>query len=273
MKSNRTYICCAVVVLFFSMGCQGVQHLLKNGRPEAMWARAKEYYAKEKWSKAATLFEGAAPAYIQTPQEDSIAFMHAYAKFREREYMVVTEELDIFRRRHPRSLFLQEAEELLARSFFNLSPGPQRDQGITTQAIMAINDYMTHYPQSDHIEAMREMNRILMAKLHEKLYLNAYTYYKIGQYRSAIVALKNALKTYPDSEYRERIMYLIVKSSYELASNSVRDKQTGRYLSMLDSYYSFVAEFPESEHLREVERLSEHAKEYLDKNNKKEESI
>ena len=51
-------------------------------------------------------------------------------------------------------------------------------------------------------------------------------------------------------------MYLIVKSGSKLADNSVQDKQADRYLSTLDSYYSFVAEFPESHYLKELDRLA-----------------
>lgn len=63
-------------------------------------------------------------------------------------------------------------------------------------------------------------------------------------------------------------MYLIVDSSYRLASNSVADKQTDRYLAMLDSYLSFKEEYPESKHIKELERMAQHARDYLDRNNK-----
>ena len=63
-------------------------------------------------------------------------------------------------------------------------------------------------------------------------------------------------------------MYLIVDSSYRLASNSIASKQTDRYLSMLDSYLSFKEEFPESTHTRRLDRLAEEARNYLDRNNK-----
>ena len=66
----------------------------------------------------------------------------------------------------------------------------------------------------------------------------------------------------------EELMYLIVGSGYELAHNSVQRKQTDRYLSMLDSYYSFVAEYPNSGYIRELERMATEAKNYLDSNNK-----
>ena len=98
--------------------------------------------------------------------------------------------------------------------------------------------------------------------------MNAYTYYKIGKHKSAIVALKNALRKYPETPHREELMYLIVGSGYELAHNSVQRKQTDRYLSMLDSYYTFIAEFPESTHRKEVDRMAKEAKDYLAKNQK-----
>ena len=63
-------------------------------------------------------------------------------------------------------------------------------------------------------------------------------------------------------------MYLIVSSGYKLAHNSIESKQADRYLSMLDSYYTFKYEFPDSPHLRELDRMAKEAKDYQDRNNK-----
>ena len=103
--------------------------------------------------------------------------------------------------------------------------------------------------------------------MKKKAYLNAYTYYKIQRYKSAVVALRNALKQYPDTPYREDILYLIAVSNYRLAHNSVIEKQGERYLNVLDSYYSFINEYPESKRRKELERYIKEAKDYLDKNN------
>ena len=248
-------------------GCNSVQQVLKSGRPDHMYQTALKHYQNQKWSKAAMLFEAAAP-YPGTVQEDSIAFMTAFCKFKTRDYEVATSMLDDFRRKFGRSVFLEDAEGILALSYFYLAPGPTRDQTMTTQAIVAVNEYLAHYPNSSRSDEFREMDKILTQRLHDKTYLNAYTYYKIGRYKSAIVALKNALKLYPTSSHREEIMYLIVKSGSKLADNSVQDKQADRYLSTLDSYYSFVAEFPESHYLKELDRLAQNAKDFLDRNNK-----
>jgi len=154
--------------------------------------------------------------------------------------------------------------------FYYLSPSPQRDQTVTGQAIVAISEFMSRYPDSEKYGQFEQMRNELTGRLHDKEFLNAYTYYKIGRYKSAIVSLKNALKQFPDSNHREEIMYMIVDASYRFANNSIANKQTDRYLSMLDSYLSFKEEFPESKYTKEVDRMAKHARDYLDRNKKDE---
>ncbi len=248
---------------------RSMQSILRSGDHELVYREGLKFHAAGKWEKAIRMFDVAAPYYVGTPREDSLAYMHAHSKFKSRDYTASADEFDLFRRKFPRSVFVEDAEGILALSYYNMSPGPERDQAMTSRAIVAINEFLAHYPESDKADEFRGMERELMGRLHDKEWLNAYTYYKIGRYKSAILALKNALKKFPTTRHREEIMYLVVKSSYELAHNSVPDKQTDRYLSMLDSYYSFLAEYPESKHVRETNRLAEDAKEFLEKHKDK----
>ena len=240
MKQTFLYAVCGVILVTAFSGCAGINSLLKSGQPELIYSKALEYYQKEKWSRASTLFEGVQHYYIGTPREDSVSFFNARCKFKNRDY-------DTY-----------------------LSPGPSRDQTMTGQALIAINEFMSRYPHSDRVEDFKQINGELTQRLHDKSYLNAYTYYKIGRYKSAIVSLKNALKQFPDSNHREEIMYMIVDASYRFANNSIANKQTDRYLSMLDSYLSFKEEFPESKYTKEVDRMAKHARDYLDRNKKDE---
>ena len=105
----------------------------------------------------------------------------------------------------------------------------------------------------------------LTGRLMTKSYLNAYTYYKIGRYKSAIVAFKNALKRYPESPYKEEMMYYMIVSAYRLADNSIESKQVDRFLAMIDTYYTFVAEHPNSKHIKELDRMAKAARTFLDK--------
>lgn len=268
MSRNRLNIIIALFVLTLFVGCGGVSSILKSGKPDLIYAKALELMEVEKWSKAEDLFEAARPYYQGTEREDSLMFYYAYCKYKNRDYETAVELLDAFRRRFGRSAFIENAEGMHAMCYYYLSPGPKRDQTITSQAIIAISEYLSHYPDSERAPQFREITDELTKRLHEKAYLNAYTYYKIGRHKSAIVALKNALKKYPDSSYREEIMYLIVASGYELAHNSIESKQADRYLAMLDSYYTFKYEYPESKHLKELDKYAKEAKDYQDKNSK-----
>ena len=265
MKQTFLYAVCGVILVTAFSGCAGINSLLKSGQPELIYSKALEYYQKEKWSRASTLFEGVQHYYIGTPREDSVSFFNARCKFKNRDYDTASALFDDFRRKFGRSAFIEDAEGMYALCFYYLSPGPSRDQTMTGQALIAINEFMSRYPHSDRVENFKQINGELTQRLHDKSYLNAYTYYKIGRYKSAVVALRNALREYPETPHREEILYLTVKSCYELAANSVHALQTDRYLDMLDAYYTFISEFPESGYRRELDRLQKTAREYLDK--------
>ena len=266
MKQTFLQILAAIVVLLSLCRCSGINALIKEGKPDDIYAKALEYYGNEKWLRASTLFESVAPVYLGTTREDSIAFYNARCKYNTFDYDLASQLLDDFRRRFGRSAFIEDAEGMYTDCFYHMSAGPTRDQTTTSKAIIAINEFIARYPESDKVDEFQKIHEELVQRLHDKTYLNAYTYYKIGRYKSAIVALKNALRTYPESSHREEIMFLIVDSNYRLAENSIASKQTDRYLTMLDSYLSFCEEYPESKHRKQVDRWAEQARKYLARN-------
>lgn len=250
-----------------------IARIIKSGDARLMYEEGCKYYAKEKgssWTKAYQLFDAVQHYYIGTRTEDSVMFYRARCKFKDRDYEEATTLLDEYRHKYGGgdSPFIEDAEGMYALCYYYMSPDPKHDQTITSQAIITITEFMSRYPNSTRLDDFRNIIKELTQRLHDKAYYNAYTYFKIGRHKSAIVAFRNALKKYPETTHREQIMYYIVKSAYELAHNSIVEKQTDRYMAMLDSYYSFIAEYPESKYVRELNRLSKSAKDYLEKNNK-----
>lgn len=254
---------CAVAIA--STGCGPFNKLLKSGDNDKIYAEGRALLDQAKYNRAIMCFEQVQPYFTGTVREDSLAYYMAYAYFKNDDFMTSTELLDDFRRKYTRSQFLEDVEGMYALSYYYLSPEPTRDQTTTTQALTAIQEFLGRYPNSTRRAAFEQMVRELNQKQYDKVYLNAKTYYTIGRYKSAVPALKNALKKFPDTPHREELMYLIVKSSYELAHNSIESLQRDRYLSMMDSYYSFVAEYPESKHVKELNRMLEEAKKYIAK--------
>jgi outer membrane protein assembly factor BamD len=115
--------------------------------------------------------------------------------------------------------------------------------------------YINLYPFSERVDEAHRLIDELRDKLVEKSYLNARLYYDFENYKASSVALENSLREYPDSKYREELMYMLVKSRYLLAVNSIEDKKELRLSSALDEYFAFVDEFPESKYKREVDRF------------------
>ena len=244
-----------------------VHRLIKSADPELIYTEAMKYYEREKWKQAGDLFEACQAYYVGDVREDSIAFFTARSRYKGKDFVDATVRLDEFRRKFGRSIFIEDAEGMLAMCHYYLSPDPTRDQTITAEAIVAFSEFIERYPNSKRVEAFNKLIDELTDRLKTKAYLNAYTYYKIQRYKSAVIALRNALKLYPDTPHREEILYLIAVSNYRLAHNSIEEKQGERYLNVLDSYYSFINEYPESKHRKELERYTKEAKDYLDKNN------
>ena len=220
----------------------GVHRIVKSADPDLIYSEALKYYDREKWRQAGDLFDACQAYFVGNMQEDSIAYFSARSKFKNRDYVEATTRLDEFRRKFGRSLFVEDAEAMLAMCHYYLAPDATRDQSITREAIVAFSEFIERYPNSKRVEAFSNLITELVERLKEKSYLNAYTYYKVQRYKSAVVALRNALKEYPETPHREDMLYLIAVSNYRLAHNSVEDKQGERYLDLLDSYYSFINE-------------------------------
>lgn len=244
-----------------------VHQIIKSADAELIYSQANKFYNREKWKQAAELFDACQAYFMGDMREDSIAFCSARSKFKNRDYADATVQLDEFRRKYGRSVFIEDSEAMLAMCHYYLSPDPTRDQTITAEAIVAFTEFVERYPDSKRVGAFEELIKELTERLKEKAYLNAYTYFKVQRYKSAVVALRNALKLYPDTPHREDILYLITVSNYRLAHNSIEKKQAERYLDVLDSYYTFINEFPQSKRRKELERYTKEAKNYLDKNN------
>ena len=62
-------------------------------------------------------------------------------------------------------------------------------------------------------------------------------------------------KDFPDTEYKEEISFLTVKSHYLLALNSIESKKEQRIKDSIAAYVKFADEFPKSSYMKEAENL------------------
>ena len=152
--------------------------------------------------------------------------------------------------------------------YYLLSPRPSLDQENTRIAIQAFLKFNYKRPESKYVPECKRLIEALNNKLAEKAYLSAKLYYNMGSfnplyYKAAIVAIKSCLNDYPNSKFREDLMYMILESNYQFAQKSIVEKKKERYQSTLDEYYSFVGEFPKSKYNKDVEKIYSHTKDVL----------
>lgn len=244
-----------LVALFPS--CNTVEKVLSSDDYGYKYNAAKQYYAHKKYAHAITVFENVQPFYRGTPQDDSITYLMAKSYYLDGDVLYAEHYFDDLRRNFPRSKFVEEADYLTAMCNYEISPRSDLDQDYSLKAMRLFASYMEKYPASSRREDCEKKYKELNEKQIYKSFVAAKLYYNIAQYKAAMVSLHNCLLDYPESAYREEVMYLIAKSTYLRAVNSIESKQKERYQKTIDEYYSFIAEFPESKYRKEMDGFFE----------------
>lgn len=84
-----------------------------------------------------------------------------------------------------------------------------------------------------------------------------------NNYESAVIVAKNAIKDYPYSKYKEELEMLILKARYQEAVNSVEERKADRFRDVLDEYYSFINNYPDSPKREEADNIQKIATRYV----------
>lgn len=255
-----------IVVMLLGTACSGYNKLLKSTDVDAKYKEAIRLYHEKKYDRALGLFENIQPNLTGTLREDTMLFYMGKSHYNSKDYSVASEVFNVYRDRFTRSQFAEEAEYLYAMCYYHMVPSPEKDQSATRQAIVSFNEYLNRYPASIQKEYVYEIIESLTSNLYYKTYANAALYHKLGRYNGAIVALRSALKEHPEIPYKEEMMYLVCKSWFDYAENSVFARQLDRYLKMTDAYYNFLTVYPNSKQFsKELKRMFDKAQEFTDK--------
>jgi len=233
------------------------EKILKSTDYQVKYVKALDYYANEQYVKAATILDQISAIYRGTSKADTIEYYKAKSYFNQKDYTMAGHYFKELYLTYPNGPFAEESYFLSAYSLYKLSPRPELDQSNSYAAIDAFTLFALRYPESKRIEESEKLIVELKEKLVEKSYISARLYYRLGNYKSSIIALRNSLNDYPNTMYREELMFLLLRSSYLLAVNSVPDKQRDRYQATVDEYYSFITEFPEGKYTADAKDMYE----------------
>lgn len=220
---------------------------------------AFKYFKAKKYNKSAELLESILLAVKNTEQEDTVQYYLGLSNYMMGDYITAEANFDQFGQTFPRSPFTEQAKYYRIKCLYAGTYRYELDQIPTYKALSVINEFVYEYPQSQYLSECKDMMKDLQGRVDKKSYENAKLYYKIEDYRAAAYALKTALKENPDNIFREDIMFYIVASNFKYASNSFAAKQKERFMVVIDEYYNFVSEFPESKYRKEADTMFEKA--------------
>ncbi len=249
-------------------GCGEYEKLLKSRDYKKKYQMGVTLYEEGEYARAGTLFDQVANIYRGTTKADTVKYYQAKSYYGQRDYMMAGYYFNELSATYASSVYLEEADFMTAYCYYKQSPRAELDQANTYKTITAMQMFMVKYPLSERITECRAINTEMTDKLVEKSFISARLYYDLGYYDSAILALRNSLIEYPDTKYREELMFLILKSSFLLADRSIPGKQRERFQATVDEYLSFIGEFPDGQHSREAKRMYESSNNYLEDNNK-----
>ena len=247
----------------FAFSCSQYEKLLKSDDYNLKFSKAFEYYNKGDFMRSGGIFDQIAPVFRGTKKADSVYFFQAMSYFKQNDYILSGHYFQLFAQTYGNSPFVQDAAFNEAFCYYLSSPRPELDQANTYQALDAFQLFMIRYPKSPRVEECQKYIIELREKIMRKSFLGAKTYFDLEDYKASLTALNASLIDFPETRYREEILYMIVKSSYLLAVNSVEKRKPERFQESVDEYYSFISEYPESKYRKDANRMYESSSQYL----------
>lgn len=257
MKKNIIITLLAVVV--FS-SCGEYNKLLKSTNYEYKYEAAKNYFAKGKYNRSATLLNELITILKGTDKAEESLYMLGMSYYNQKDYSTAAQTFTTYFNTYPRGAFAELARFHTGKALYLDTPEARLDQSGTYQAVQQLQMFLEYYPTSIKYQEAQNMIFVLQDKLVFKELLSARMYYNLGNYlgnnfESCVITAQNALKDYPYTDYREELSILVLRSKYEMAIHSVDDRKIDRYREAIDEYYAFKNEFPESKYIRDAQRI------------------
>ena len=259
---KKSFFCLFIVFISFA-SCSQYEKIRKSTDYQLRYRKAFDYYNAGDFVRAGQLFDDIFTGYNVTNKADTIAYYRAMSYFRQKDYLTASHYFNSHYREQRQSPFAEECEYLTGYCYYMQSPRAALDQASTFAAIEAFQMFLVRHPDSKYATDAEKCLTEMTDKLVDKSYLTAKLYYDLGEYKASINALNNSLNDYPETKHREELMYLLLRSSYLYAENSIPSKMKERFQSTVDEYYSFIGEFPQSRYAKDAQRMYDRADRFL----------
>lgn len=265
MKRIFLGVFCGTLLL---TSCNEYNQVLKTTNSEYKYEAAKAFFVEGQYSKAAQLLTDLMAVLKGSNYGEESLYMLAMSEYCSGNLETAAAYFKKYYQSYPKGLYVEEARFYSGKALFEGIPDARLDQTNTLEAIKEFQDFLDLYPYTRLKPQTQDMILRLQDKLVEKEFLAAKLYYDLGtymnncayggsNYEACITTAQNALNEYPyaTTERREELSIMLLRARFQLARQSVLEKQEERYRATIDEYYAFENDFPESKYLSEARSI------------------
>ncbi|HKK77889.1 MAG TPA: outer membrane protein assembly factor BamD [Saprospiraceae bacterium] len=257
-KNALKYILISLGVGLFLFGCKSEYESIRtSGDPELILKKAYEYYDQEEYQRAQSLMELVISIYRGRAEAEDLNFKFAYTFYYQKNYILSTYYFKEFSQTYGASDKKEESDFMSAYSNYLLSPKYRLDQSYTNTAIQELQFFINTYPNSERVDQCNKLIDELRAKLEKKAFEEGKLYFNLSRYNAAVQVYENLLKDFPETENTAEIRWMVIRSNYLLAENSVLQRQEERYQETADLAEEYLQRFGDGEFAEDVQRMKE----------------
>lgn len=258
----------SIIAVLLLCSCGEYQKAQKSQDYNYKFEYAKRAYNEKKFVQAATLLQDCISVFKGSDKAEESLYLLAMSNYENKDYETAGVYFKSYYNRYPKGKFAEDARFYSGYGFYLDSPDPQLDQSTTVKAIEELQAFLDYFPRSDKVSIAQNAIFELQDKLTLKQLQNAQLYYNLGtymgnNYQSCVITAKNAIKEYPYSKYKEELEMLVLKARYQEANLSVEEKKADRFRDVVDEYYSFINNYPDSPRRSEADNILKIARKYV----------
>ncbi len=255
MKFWRNFVLIALILT--GVSCSEYDKLLKDGTAQQRLNAANEYYDKGNYFKALQLYDQLIVELRGLPPFEEAYYRYCWCNYQQDQFLMAAYYFKNLAKTLPNSKYAEESLFMAAYCQYLESAETPLDQSSTTDALKEFQLFVNKYPNSEKVKQCNDLMDELRFKLETKDFNTALLYYKIEEYKAAVVAMQNVLKDYPATKYREQAMFYILKAEYSYAAGSIDSKKKERFAQATKAFNTFKSQYPQSAYLREAETINQ----------------
>lgn len=197
--------------------CGGSDEATYVERPaEDLYAEGQQNFQSGDYEEAVTDFAEVGRQHPYSPIAADAELMTAYTNYDGGQYDEAIAALDNFITVRPGNPNLAYAYYLKALSYYDRITDVGRDQAITQQALVALNDVISRFPDSEYAQDARLKRDLTYDQLAGKEMMIGRYYLDQGDYNAAINRFKNVVRTYQTTSQTPEALHRLVEAYYAL---------------------------------------------------------